>query len=145
MAAVDHRAVRQLLRQVLFGSADPDIPRPEDGHVEFENYKFTPPNPPQPFLRETYLITSEINTAYDQVEAIGEVHYDVFDVLGRGTERAADIARAVSEAFPPGNSLRDSGVTINIVRTYQAPGRATKAWYFIPVVVQWRTFATISA
>lgn len=132
---IDHKLIRrELRRQLLTVHSLPEL-------IAWENRVFTPPNPPVPYIRETYLPGAEILVATNQIQIVGIVQYDVFVPARSGTEYAERMAASIRDVFAPASSLAGF---LAIDRSELLPGRVDDVWYFVPVQVNWRTYATSS-
>src|SRR5262245_7541318 len=129
VAAADLRVIRQVLREKLL--TVPGIPPPE--RFKAENRRFDPPNPPDLWLRETIMVTSEFLAANHCIEIIGRVQYDVFVPAGSGTEAAETLVTNIKDVFAPAHSVNSQGVSFEIDQVQSSQGMQDETWYMIPV------------
>ncbi len=139
---VEQRKVLQSMRTQLL-----TLPFVFDSIISVENRSFrTPPpdvNKPKAWFRETLIPVSEQLTANQQVEATGIYQIDVMVPDGTGTELVSDNARDIAKAFGPAISLNFQGISVSIFRVERGQGNPDPdgVWFFIPVRINWRTFA----
>jgi hypothetical protein len=141
MAAVSHRLLRQVLRTRL----ETVTALPVRSRIAYENRQFTPPNPPSTWIREWLQPATEVKVATKTVEARGRVQFDIVVPQGKGTTDAEDLANDIAEVFEPGTSLQGQGIEVAIDRTEQGQGTQDSgddAWWFLPVSILWRYYAT---
>ncbi len=138
------REVRKTLRARAAGATG----YPVATLIKWENRDFTPPDPKSKsiWMRETLHVTSERKTATGRVTTLGQIRYDIFVGKGQGTGGAEDLAKAIADRFEPAQSLAGTGVVVQMYRTERQSGRGDPepgAWYMIPVVIWWRSFAEV--
>ena len=135
---VDLRIVRQVLREHLL-----TVPAVTSAN-------FLPEDRPRKrpigiHVQET-LQPEEKPIANKLVEAAGRVQYDVMYMADRGTEQPEALAKSIVDIFPPGTQLDSQGITIYIDKVQRSPGRQfDTAWWFVPVSILWRTYATTAS
>ncbi len=120
----------------------------------WENVQFDPPADKK-WVRETFLPGSEAKTSTGFLESYGQVQYDLFGPIGEGREGLAALAKAVVEAFEPGQSLVNGSTQVILEEARRLRGRRDtpgedsrdsggSLWYYIPVVIEWRAFSPTS-
>lgn len=130
---IDYRAVRQGLRAILL--AVPGLPTAR----AWENRAFTPPNPPERWVRETLLFSSERLMATNTLEASGVMQYSLFEPAGVGTESVEDFGRTVRAAFKPTTTVPAVGLIVD--RAECITGMQEPQWYHVPIRITWRAYA----
>jgi len=137
VVATNLRLVRQVMREILL-IADPYVKAPV---IHYENRHFTPPNPPDVYVKETMQPAPERMPSFGLIESRGLTRYDVFTPEGSGTEKAEDIAMNIATVFQPSTGKTSQGVTLAFDRAERKQGRKVdSAWWMIPVVITWRTY-----
>lgn len=139
---VDHREIRQVLRsQFITASGLPVAAR-----RSWEGRGFSPPDPPATWVREKYMPTSDRLVATNQLEVRGIIQYDVCVPANSGTEDAEDLAKAIGDVFKPTTSLVGTAAVVEIAidKCERLSGTDDGVWYYIPIQIHWRAYATIS-
>lgn len=136
-AAADLRVIRQVLREKLL--TVPGVP-PTD-RFKAENRRFDPPNPPDLWMRETLMVSSEFLVANKCIEIVGRMQYDIFVPAGSGTEAAETLAKEIKDTFQPAQSINSQGVSLEVDQVSSSGAIQDPVWYMIPVSIRWRTYA----
>lgn len=140
MGMLDTKKLRLLFRIKL--REIQDIPT----DIAYENRPFEVPEPDKLWVRETLLIATEIRSSSGLIQTVGETRYDVFGAKDAGTEKVEELAKKIAEKFEAGTSMvtSDGEVDVHVYRAARFPGRVDEAWFFVPVVLSWRTFTPVA-
>ena len=122
---------------------------PTEARIWKENKTFTPPVKGTLWLRERLIPTAEAKVATKTAHAIGIIQYDVVHGFDQGVDSAETLAKTIAEGFEHGTDINSQGITVHIDRAQRAFGRIPLGeeghWWFIPVSIYWRTYATTAA
>jgi len=140
MAVIDRKKIRWVLREKL--KTVPGIPA--DKFISAENRDYKPSSVTDLWIRETMLPAIEQKAATGMVQAYGIVQYDVIGAWGKGTEAVEDLAVSIVNTFEPGTHIVSQGIQIAIDRSEPLPGGPWEegVWWFVPVSIRWRTYAS---
>jgi Bacteriophage related domain of unknown function len=132
MAGIDHLALLRLLRARLLTVSGLPTAR------AWENEDFAPPNPPAPYIRETFLPASDRTLATNLRQATGLVQYDLFHLRGSTIVTPYQVADAIALAF---NQTPALSATAWVDHAERGRGEAEAVYFRVPVYVTWRAFA----
>ena len=143
---LDGQEVRGVMRDRLLSIAGLDAS--SGGNVAFQNRPFTPPTPARGvfWVSEVQEIVDESLNATELVQVDGFTVYRVYTAAGSSVELSASTSLAITNAFRPGQTLRDVGgvpsdcgvVLWKTFRHAAFQDDDTEAWYIQPVQVNWR-------
>lgn len=144
---IDKTLIRKAFRQRLVAVPDLSGSLDVERQIAWENREFTPPNPPDVWLRENFNWGQETLIATNLLEQITIVQFDVMDVIGKGNKRCEQLSKAIGDWFKPGTPLVGGGrVQIAIQRTWTEKGMESsigeQVWYQLPVRVLFRAYDT---
>ena len=119
--------VRMALREQYLTAGDVD-----QFPLQKENLGFTTPDPSLPavgedhqsriWLRERFQPNVEDQIAYDLIQAIGRIQYDVVCPSGMGTDEIEAIANDIVTVFKPGTPIEGFGVKFLIDESSRGSG-----------------------
>jgi len=132
---INYTAIRQGLRTVLLNIVDPAMP--SAANIAWENREYDPQKG-VPWIRETLIPGIERKVAYDELQTVGIVQYDLNWPLGDGTEEIEALVDTIKDAFAPNTTIANHAL---VYRTERLAGRADDKWYTIPIRLTYRAFA----
>ena len=139
MAAVDVRKLRQVCREKLLAVAGVTADL-----VAWENrggFQAPEPKAGKFWIREHLRPSIESHVAWDEVESVWRMQYDVAVPRNLGTELGEEKAALVMDAFKPGTSINSQGILASIDRHERLPMfQLDEQWVLFPVSVRLRTY-----
>lgn len=139
MAAADARKIRQVCREKLLAVAGVTVDL-----VALENrggFHAPEPKAGKFWIREHLRVSSEVHAAWDEVESIWRMQYDVVVPRNFGTELGEEKAALIMDAFKPGTSINSQGILLSIDRHERLPYlQLDDVWVLFPVSVRLRTY-----
>jgi len=132
---INYPQVRQGIRAILLGITDPAMPSAVN--IAWENRKYNPQKGVA-WIRETLIPGAERKVAFDELQTVGIVQFDLNWPLGNGTEEIEALVDTIKDAFAPNTTIADHAL---VYRTERLAGRADDKWYTIPIRLTYRAFA----
>lgn len=139
MSAVNIDVCRQVLRERLLTTVGITA-----SMMRYEGRAGKRPSPPALHIIEELNIIEDKQVANQTAGVLARIVFEVCAPLERGTEAPEDLSRAIARNFEPGTFLQSQGVEVYIDRAERDDSYADEAWWYSPVSILWRSYATTS-